>query len=106
MKKNLYGYNIFTLQEALEELGYKGGTYHTGFPSEVNEWEKDGFHVILKDSPGGRVTLHIHRDPSFHIGATRYKGEDLENEVKMIIKTCKAIGWSKFRLGGMDTKKH
>lgn len=88
MRRELRGYNLFTLEEALKDLGYKGGSYHTGFPSAFDYWRKDSFHVKLTEKPG-RVTLHIHRDPKYHIGRIQLKGEDLKDEVHAIIKTCK-----------------
>jgi len=84
MRKRLYGIRIEAVREALRELGYEGGCYFTGFPSEYDDWRKRGFHVRMREKRNGLV-LHIHRDPPHHIGGTRTKGRNLELEVKLIL---------------------
>jgi len=85
LRKNLRSRRIEAIREALRELGYKGVTLHSGFPTEWDEWRKGGLHVIVEERRRG-VSLHIHRDPAFHIGTVRKKGRDPELEVKMILK--------------------
>jgi len=91
VRKEFSGLRIEVVREALRELRYSGGSIHDSFPSEYDEWRKAGTHVVAKETKGG-VSLHIHRDPAFHIGKARTKGRDLEVEVKLIQKQMKHCG--------------
>jgi len=95
MRRKLRGFKISVVRDVLKELGYRGGAYHVGFPSAYDDWVKGdlrrgGFQVKLTESLDG-VTLYLHRDPPFHIGAKHYKGKDLEDEVKKIIQSYRTL---------------
>jgi len=85
MKKRLYGYRINILREALKSLGYKGATLHMGYPTIFDYWVKDNIHLSLREQRN-HVELRIECYPEFNIGKPRTRGEDLEEEVRQIIK--------------------
>ena len=81
MRKDLRGYNIFTLEDALEECGYQ----RLGYPSSFgNHWKRGGYHIILREDRRG-VIFHIHCDGPYHIGPARKTGTDLKKEFRKII---------------------
>jgi len=85
MKKRLYGYRIDLLRESLKSLGYKGATLRRGYPTMYDYWIKDDFHLSLREQHN-HVELRIERYPESNIGKPRRRGEDLEEEVRKIIK--------------------
>jgi len=90
MKKNLYGFRIPLLREALKRLGYKGATLHLGYPTEFDYWIKDKYHVQLREQRN-HTELRIEYHPEFEIGKVRTRGKTLEEEVKQIIKKYKEM---------------
>jgi len=90
MKKRLYGFRIDLLRKALKCLGYKGATLHMGYPTMFDYWIKDNYHLSLREQRN-HIELRIERYPEFNIGKPRTRGEDLEEEVRLLIKKYKEI---------------
>ena len=74
------------LESALQSLGYRRGK-PIGYRYD---WRRGRYHVTLRQRREGFVSLQIHKDARFHVGRARAKGGDLEEELKKIIRRCRA----------------
>ena len=84
MKKRLYGFKVDLLREALKSLGYEGATLHMGYPTVFDYWIKNNIHLSFREKRN-HIELKIERRPEFNIGKPKTRGEDLEEEIKLII---------------------
>lgn len=88
MRAQFYHGILEDVIKAILECGYSRMGHETGFYR--NDFWKRGYHVIVRKG-SSTISLHIHKDPVYHIGKTRLKGSDLEREIKEIRRTYKNI---------------
>jgi len=87
LKKELF-VDIERVREVLLKLGYRGGVRHDGFPSQYDEWVCEPYHVRLHQR-GKKVTIILHKDVEFHIGRPIFRGVELKEEMRRIVKGLK-----------------